>query len=327
MTNEYDESYEDRGTGAKLDLAVWRPRLLPGECRIVYTANNTYDKFPDEYVTVVKELSAAGNPPALAPPKYFKCVYNDKGTGGDKDGLFFEPVPSDDYVALSHVAVYSKDEISPGDVIPASDPRVDPHFRCVHKDLVDIAELGNQMVWDDKGSGGKYDGSVWTIDASLAIITSGPNGYSRPPNAQHKLSIVTQPILLGLPVVSAVTNKSDEEGASTQYTLTSSHSIESEKTHTTTKEIMHELSNKVLVGGAEYGCSDSVTAMLGTRSANEYMEGKIIDYTEKQTFQVSMTNPANTRTELRQLQQTINGRCGGITENTIRFVITQHPLL
>ena len=58
FADNYDESYSDRGTGSKQDLSVWKPRLLEGEFRIVYSASNSRTK-PTAYVPVVKDDSAA----------------------------------------------------------------------------------------------------------------------------------------------------------------------------------------------------------------------------------------------------------------------------
>ena len=194
MVEHYDVKYTDVGTGANQDLSVFAPRLNDGEFRIMYTASNSRNQ-PSFSLPVVKDLTAPGSPPALVPPQFFKCVWNDKCTGGHTDGQLWEPVPPPGYVALGHVALHNA-QISPGETRSSSD--VDPFFRCVHKDLVDAAGIGD-LIWTDRGSGGTYDGSVWEVPSTKAFITSGPRGYARPDNNQFKLSpssVIMKPSLV-----------------------------------------------------------------------------------------------------------------------------------
>lgn len=181
-TSSHEESYSDRGTGARRDLSVFRPRLFDNEYRLVYMATNS--RHYSEQVLVVTQGKYNGKP-ALAAPKHFECKWTDRSTGGDRDGSLWKAIPpSSDYVALSDVAVHrSNSGLSPG--VLKSAHEIDPKFMCVLKSLCNVTELGG-VIWTDAGSGGTYDGATWSIRGSVGMRVSR-GGNDRPSQQQYKL--------------------------------------------------------------------------------------------------------------------------------------------
>lgn len=179
----YESAYRDLGTGSKVDLSVWRPHLKAGEFRVTYTAMPGYDKPSFSSVVV------SGGIGALKPPKHLVVKWTDQGTGGDRDGQFYEAVPEDGYKCLSDLAVHrSNSGLHPEKVVP---PHViDPDFRCVHESLVVCTKLGN-LIWTDAGSGARYDGATWQIDSSPGMRVSRGGG-DRPPHSQYKLKALSK---------------------------------------------------------------------------------------------------------------------------------------
>ncbi|WP_435271369.1 Vps62-related protein [Streptomyces sp. 1222.5] len=140
--------YDDRGTGAHNDIAIWRPneRLYPGFRSLGDIAMDTHEVVPQN-TFLVKDV---GN--VLAAPSDYREVWNDKGSGGDLDGSIWEPVAPAGYTCLGAVGVagYGKPSLNA--------------MRCVRSDLT-VAGRASK-VWDDAGSGAVGDASVWQADAA-----------------------------------------------------------------------------------------------------------------------------------------------------------------
>lgn len=116
-------------------------------------------------------------------PICFECVWTDKGTGGDKDGQFYRAHPFPGFVALSDIAVYLPNASkTPGKYFHPDD--IDPSFRCVNENLAEETSLGS-LIWRDAGSGGTYDGAVWSINGSAGIKV-GRGRYDVPQGSFHR---------------------------------------------------------------------------------------------------------------------------------------------
>ena len=127
-----------------------------------------------------------GGKHALLPPKHFYCIWTDRRTGGDRDGSLWKAIPpTDDYVALSDVAVYkSNSGLKLG--VTRDSEEIDSDFMCVLKSLCTVTELQNNPIWTDAGSGGTYDGAIWGIVGLPGIrVSSGKNDC--PLHQQYKL--------------------------------------------------------------------------------------------------------------------------------------------
>ena len=98
------------------------PRLRGGQKRIMYTASNGHS-------SCVPVVAIGTDGKSLNPPEWFVCVWNDKGTGKERDGSLWKAIPPHGWVALSDVAIYKANDFKPGDVRPAEE--IDPDFRCV----------------------------------------------------------------------------------------------------------------------------------------------------------------------------------------------------
>merc|ERR1712070_1216565 len=199
VSSECEEIYSDKGTGARQNLSVWRPRVGPNQYRIMYLASNS--RSMTNRVCCVQDPGVD----ALRPPSHFECVWTDAWTGtvqafraslhgpdkfskaltgAARDGQLWKAIPPPDYVALSDVAVHgSNSGLSPGDTRPAE--AIDPYFRCVHISLVKRTSLGRK-IWSDAGSGGMYDGACWSINESDGFRVSRGGNHS-PPTQQYTL--------------------------------------------------------------------------------------------------------------------------------------------
>jgi len=94
----------------------------------------------------VTTVSIPANNPADAPallvtPIDWKMIWNDEGSGADKDGSMWEAIPPDSnkYRCLGTVpqAKYKKPDV--------------PNYRCVHNSLTEKI-VSNELIWSDIGS-------------------------------------------------------------------------------------------------------------------------------------------------------------------------------
>ncbi|MEU9015070.1 Vps62-related protein [Streptomyces sp. NPDC048479] len=166
----FTKIYDDSGTGADDDVAVWRPDLgnMPGYHSLGDVAMNVHDRAPAN-AFVVK-----GPKDALEPPTDYQLIWSDHGSGGDQDGSLWQPIAPPGYTCLGGVAAhgYSK---------PSTDV-----VRCIK--TVYTAPGTPRKVWDDEGSGAEMDVSIWEaapIDAHGLIVSGfvARTSHEQPGNA------------------------------------------------------------------------------------------------------------------------------------------------
>jgi len=321
-TDNCEKSYTDAGTGSKQDVSVWRPKLLPNEFRVAYTATN--GRAPDGKTVVVKEGDDSDGT-ALAPPTHFVCKWTDKGTGGRTDGSLWQAVAPPGYVALSDVAVHiSNSGISPGTT--KSPNTIDPMFRCVHASLAKDAELG-PCVWTDKGSGGKYDGACWSIRGSPGMRVSR-GGKDEPPNHQHQLAAFTGQLYRDYDMVFAVDNPKGTAEPDAVHKLTIGLSQTNGTSTTTGVELGLEIEQKFTAGVEGIASSSTAFKFSSKFSASTTLSGSTTSTTMTEVA-VSVKIPAKTRVELYQLVVTDSqkgGGAGAIKLKSAQYQIVNVPL-
>jgi len=107
----------------------------------------------------------------------YNFVYNDTGSGSDADVTIWRPSPSD--VNYFIVGDYAQGNYgSPaGSSIIVSAVNDDPDHPLLKE------PLRYEQIWNDKGSGGDYDGSIWrpvAPDGYVALGCVGNQGYDQP---------------------------------------------------------------------------------------------------------------------------------------------------
>ena len=153
----------NKGSGARVNMTIYRPKTLDEGWYWIGDLVETSYNAPTQQVMLVH----ANDSSALAAPVDWKYVYSDYGSGADLDTSVWIPVPPTGYVALGCVAVQGyKKPVLPG-------------FRCVNKSYcVDGTE--GSMIWNDKGSHGRYDIALWSVTpadaSSLDALTFWARG-------------------------------------------------------------------------------------------------------------------------------------------------------
>eukprot|EP01116_Phalansterium_solitarium_P006451 TRINITY_DN18751_c0_g1_i1.p1 TRINITY_DN18751_c0_g1~~TRINITY_DN18751_c0_g1_i1.p1 ORF type:complete len:468 (-),score=146.61 TRINITY_DN18751_c0_g1_i1:287-1690(-) len=181
-------SYADHGTGAHDDLQTFRLNVNGNDSWYIVgdLAVGNYDPLPATNLVVVK---AGADPSALARPTAMNRMWDDRHTGGDIDGGFYTAVCPSGYAPVGSVGIYISDD-------SYATPANFPTLACVAQRYLQPGGAGIHQVWNDHGSGGTFDGSVWaqdplTIgDVSMAMPFVGQSGYDAPPMWTFNASMV-----------------------------------------------------------------------------------------------------------------------------------------
>lgn len=293
QTSSYEMSYTDAGTGSKRDLRVWRPKLFSNEFRLMYT--QVTDHWDTEGPTVVVKESTKTSTGALKPPVHFVCKWTDKGTGGDKDATFWQPVAPTGYTCLSDVAIY-RWESKPGITKPAD--LIDPQFRCVHNSLTIQTELG-QAGWTDAGSGGTYDAAVWSIKNSDGMRVGAGSG-DVPDYEQRRLKAFTGNLFRDLKMVYSIINDKDFDEPDQKYQMTRGLTTAVGSSVTLSAEFTAEVTAAASLG-VEGIASSSLSATIGSKFGTSTTFSRMDTSSELSTATVTMKLPKRTKVELYQV--------------------------
>ena len=167
----YDEIWKDSGSGAKLDVSIWRPTPPANWHRIGHHIKQGHG-FPTEPTMIVKGKTSG----ILAKPINYIEIWKDSGSDADRDVSVWRPVCPSKYRALGDVAN--------GNYGPPSFDEV----RCIHESAL-VKALPGGFIWNDSGSGAHRDFGAWGIQASAADSTYtylsrglfyGATSHSRP---------------------------------------------------------------------------------------------------------------------------------------------------
>jgi len=149
-TDRYSWVWSDKGSGAKADCTVWRPRTEMGYFIIGDYAQANYKPETVGSSLVVRAVNDDPNRPLLMPPTAWVLVWNQE-KGGDFEGSIWAPTPPAGYHALGHAASTSR----------TAKPNI-PEFRCVRADLVGPATAGS-IIWADHSAHTKNNCTLFSI--------------------------------------------------------------------------------------------------------------------------------------------------------------------
>jgi hypothetical protein len=111
--------------------------------------------------------------------------WNDRGSGGDHDGGYWQPKPPQGFYALGGIGLSNYD-----------DPNGKVAALCVRAADGSRAPLalpgGFDRIWKDKGSGAKRDGSCWRPRPPQGYVALGDvfmDGHDTPPHAADAICV------------------------------------------------------------------------------------------------------------------------------------------
>ncbi|GBG91752.1 hypothetical protein CBR_g53604 [Chara braunii] len=184
--SKFRRVWRDKYSGAKLYVSIYEAQLTATEksqgWRVLGQFSRTsYKDISGVAVTIVARNVNASNP-VLAPPVEYERIWYDKGSGSSRrpwyrafqhpaDGSVWRPVPAQGYVCLGDMFVRSWKKPTPEQDTMAA------HV-CVRAEYAKEAAIGD-FVWDDRGSGARFNCSLWRIDTAgyIGSVESLVQGY------------------------------------------------------------------------------------------------------------------------------------------------------
>ncbi|MDP2174726.1 MAG: Vps62-related protein [Bacteroidota bacterium] len=192
--------WTDKGSGASLNGGFFRPILTDfpnfyslGDLAVrAHNANG-------QVIAVVRDVSDSGN--ILVAPLSYTKVWDDAGSGADKDGSVWRANPPAGYVAMGLVASGNH-----------SAPSLNA-MRCIKAEYVIKGKVSATVIWNDVGSGASKNFSAWGIEAPMVSRDSagtaliylsantfvGHGSHNKPTDAIANLYTLILPIKEELP--------------------------------------------------------------------------------------------------------------------------------
>jgi hypothetical protein len=161
FTSEFQQIWDSTGSRSE-PAAFWHPTpapdLLPGFYPLGDVVVPGYENINGvKVVAVVREAESPSEDPArgkaLSRPDDYEQIWNDSGSGAQKNCTVWRPIPPDGYVALGLVC--------------SSGEKPSVHaVRCVRTDLVIESYVGDE-IWSE-GLGGIHNFIAWGITLPAA---------------------------------------------------------------------------------------------------------------------------------------------------------------
>ena len=166
--SEYDEVWNDSGSGAEQDVSVWRPRVPAGSHLIGMTAKNGHSR--PTFSTLV--IRAGGRD--IAPPERFDLVWWQER--GKRRFWCWRPIPPAGYVSLGDVGTTSDTPPSHKDVVCVALACLSPNRQ----------PLGGQ-IWNDRGGGAPKDAAFFTQPGGTGLFRCSDDATHNKPHGEFPI--------------------------------------------------------------------------------------------------------------------------------------------
>ena len=184
--SEYDEVWNDSGSGAEQDVSVWRPRVPTGCHLIGMTAKNGHSR--PTFSTLV--IRAGGRD--IAPPERFDLVWWQER--GKRRFWCWRPIPPAGYVSLGDVGTTSETPPSHKDVICVALACLSPSRQ----------PLGGQ-IWNDRGGGAPKDAAFFAQPGGTGLFRCSDDATHNKPHGEFP--IPAEASTNGIEILEAVVGK------------------------------------------------------------------------------------------------------------------------
>ena len=166
--SEYDEVWNDSGSGAEQDVSVWSPRV-PAGCHLIgMTAKNGHSR--PTFSTLV--IRAGGRD--IAPPERFDLVWWQER--GKRRFWCWRPIPPAGYVSLGDVGTTSETPPSHKDVVCVALACLSPNRQ----------PLGGQ-IWNDRGGGAPKDAAFFEQPGGTGLFRCSDDATHNKPRGEFPI--------------------------------------------------------------------------------------------------------------------------------------------
>eukprot|EP01006_Ploeotia_vitrea_P018168 TRINITY_DN49437_c0_g1_i1.p1 TRINITY_DN49437_c0_g1~~TRINITY_DN49437_c0_g1_i1.p1 ORF type:complete len:682 (-),score=341.47 TRINITY_DN49437_c0_g1_i1:159-2204(-) len=208
---EYEFMWNTEGTKMRHACSIWRPKKLKPTHVVLGDRIVEGIDAPKDPVKVLNTEKLPKD--AVAPPTAYKQVWTDQGTRSKHWGSLWMPIAPPGYAALGCV-VSQSNKYEP----PSKDAVV-----CVRCEFVKSDALMS-LSWTDKGGGGRYDCSIYTIGNDFRTFVARRDYLEPGAGWRRQLTpgflSATEPGADGNGVIKAeVTTTSDKSGSVSSYEI------------------------------------------------------------------------------------------------------------
>ena len=166
--SDYDEVWNDSGSGANQDVSVWRPRV-PAGCHLIgMTAKNGHSR--PTFPTLV--IRAGGR--EITPPERFDLVWWQER--GRRRFWCWRPIPPAGYVSLGDVGTTSENPPSHKDVACVALACLSPNRQ----------PLGGQ-IWNDRGGGAPRDAAFFEQPGGTGLFRCSDDATHNKPRGEFPI--------------------------------------------------------------------------------------------------------------------------------------------
>ena len=166
--SEYDQVWDDSGSGAEQDVSVWRARV-PAGCHLIgMTAKN--GPSPPNFSTLV--IRAGGSD--IAPPDRFQLIWWQER--GKRRFWCWRPIPPPGYMSLGDVGTLSETPPSRKDVVCVALGCLSPNRQ----------PLGRQ-IWNDRGGGAPKDAAFFEQPGGTGLFRCSDDATHNKPHGEFPL--------------------------------------------------------------------------------------------------------------------------------------------
>jgi hypothetical protein len=149
MTNDFTRVWWDKGSGGKLDLALYIPDPAKGYAILGHTGFPGYGKLKSDFGVITFKLDNGFI--KWEYPLDYERVWKDSGSGADQDGAIWKPIPPPGYVAMGMMASRGHNNK------PSRKAMV-----CIEVGFTYAAEIVKEnLLWKDVGTGADRNVSLW----------------------------------------------------------------------------------------------------------------------------------------------------------------------
>lgn len=148
-TNDFTRVWWDKGSGGKLDIALYIPDPEKGYAILGHTGYPGYGKLKSDFGVITFKLDNGFI--KWKHPVDYERVWKDSGSGADQDGAIWKPVPPEGYVAMGMMASRGHNNKPSRNAMVCIEERF-TYTAAVNKD---------HLLWTDVGTGADRDVSLW----------------------------------------------------------------------------------------------------------------------------------------------------------------------
>ncbi|NFG60525.1 Vps62-related protein [Clostridium sp. CMCC3677] len=144
---KFSLAWNDRGSGGKYDGAFYRLTTDTGYVPVGYYGQENYN---DPNSDVLKVLTVKFTDGITVYPIDYKVIWNDKGSGANMNGYFWEPIAPEGYVAM-------------GMIVTNGSKPLEKDVVCIKEEYTEKGCAG-KFIWDDTNTGSATNFGSWSID-------------------------------------------------------------------------------------------------------------------------------------------------------------------